>query len=55
VPDIARGKSVRCGRCGLAFLVPVKADAQSPVGVPSDAGESAGDKKDSKAGKKKKK
>lgn len=29
VPDNVRGKRVRCGECGTAFLVPTSADKQS--------------------------
>lgn len=31
VAETARGKKVRCGQCGTAFLVPIKAQEPEPA------------------------
>jgi LSD1 subclass zinc finger protein len=33
VPDITRGKSVRCSHCGASFLVPDKKKATATAGA----------------------
>ncbi len=37
VPDRTRGKKVRCGRCGMALLVPPPPPPKSPVAAGSGA------------------
>ena len=34
VPDTARGQKVRCGQCGMAFVVPAKT-APTTAGAPN--------------------
>lgn len=37
VPDSVRGKQVRCGECGMAFLVPEAPPKPAPVAPPPPA------------------